>query len=279
MAPEQRIVVGLDGSPDSWQALDWAAQEAEQTGRALHVVRVDSTSGATHGDMLYDVLGELATRFPMAHASTRRLTGDPVSQLVELSATADLVVIGRGRRGIPRLLHESVANRVLTHARCPTAVIAAGSRETANRIVVGVSDSDGGRAALHFAVAEAERRAAEVVAIHAWSVRDRWLAAEAAVPGSAIDLWEAEERTKLEDRVDPLRDAFPDVKISTVQSTVPLEGVLERESLDAVMLVLGSRRIDDARLPRLGPIAGWAVHHLSCPVVIVGHPARQPAAF
>ncbi len=35
MAPSSRIVVGVDGSPDSVAALSWAARQAELTGSSL----------------------------------------------------------------------------------------------------------------------------------------------------------------------------------------------------------------------------------------------------
>ena len=275
MTVEHTILVGLDGSPHSWQALGWAAEEADRTGRDLRVVQV----GTARENVLSEATTRLAQWHPTVRATTTLIDGEPGARLAELSGTTDLLVLGRGRHGCTRLLHESVTTRMLMHAHCPTVVVASEFRQTPNRIVVGVRDSASGRAALHFAVAEAERRAAEVVAVHTWSARDRWLAADAAVQATAVELWEAEERTRLENLVDPSSDAFPDVKITTVLSTVPLEDVLERESRDAVMLVLGSRRSDDARPPRLGPVAAWAAHQQSCPVVIVGHPARRPAAL
>ena len=55
----------------------------------------------------------------------------------------------------------------------------------------------------------------------------------------------------------------------------PTEVALEQESEDAAMLVLGCRRADDSRLPRLGPIASWAAHHFRCPVIVVGHPVHD----
>ncbi len=38
MATPRRIVVGIDGSPGSCAALDWAMQEAEQTGGEIDAV-------------------------------------------------------------------------------------------------------------------------------------------------------------------------------------------------------------------------------------------------
>lgn len=254
MSVEHTLLVGVDGSPNGWHALDWAARESERTGRGLRVVQVDGEPGTAPGGVLHDAAAGLAARHPTVDVTTTLLTGDPAGRLVELSRSADLVVVGRGRRGISRLLHGSVANRVLAHAHCPVAVVAPASRELENRIVVGVSGSDSGRAAMRFAVSEAARCGAQVVAVRCWSTRDRWVAADEPVLDSTVDLWEAEERTALEDWLDVARDAFPSVDLRAVLSTTPLEGVLQRESAGAAMLVLGCRRPDDTRL---GPVTAW----------------------
>jgi nucleotide-binding universal stress UspA family protein len=285
MTSEHVIVVGLDGSAAAWRALGWAADEAQRTGRSmsiLHVVHqgVDHEPVDKRGDeraLLDEAASRLAESHPSLAAATELLAGDPADLLIEMSATADLLVVGRGRRSLPHLLLGSVANRVLAHARCPTVVVADAATPAANTVVVGVSDSPGAAAALRFAFGEASLRGADLVAVRSWSMREWRMATGAALPMSSPDLWETQERTVLEDCLRPMRDAFPAVHTSTVLSSAPPEVLLERESAHAAMLVLGCRRGGGGILPRLGPLTSWAAHHFACPVVIVGVPGGHGA--
>jgi nucleotide-binding universal stress UspA family protein len=286
MTSQHSIVVGLDWTRGAWQALDWAAEEAQHTGRPLlivhvahlahHTERVPVDPDGTAHDLLARADTMLADRYPGVATATALLAGEPADVLVELSHPADLVVVGRGHRDLPHRLLGSVANRVLAHAGCPAVVVPDGRGAGANVVVVGVSDSAGGAAALNFAFTEAARRGAEVVAVRSWSMREWRLAASAALPLSSPELWETQERTVLDDCLRPERDAFPAVHVRTVLTTEPVEVALEGESESAAMLVLGCRRAGGHLLPRLGPISSWAAHHFDCPVVVVGTPQAPP---
>ncbi len=284
MSFENAVVVAIDGSDSAARALDWAADEAERTKRRLVIVHVgDLTAAAVSADprpfgreLLDEAVATLVNTYPDVPATTALLAGEPADELVELSRVAAMLVVGRGRRGLSARLLGSVAHHVLAHAHCPTALVGANPHAVTNTIVVGVSDSPGGVAALGFAGVEAALRGADVVAVRCWSVREWRLAAAAVLPTSSPDDWEAAERGVLESCVAPVREAFPTLEILTVLSSSPPETALEREAEKAAMLVLGCRRADDARLPRLGPIASWAAHHFDCPVVIVGTPSADP---
>ena len=279
-AISRSILVGIDGSRAGWSALQWAAGEAEITGRRLlvvHVGDVDPVPGTVDArsygrELLDEAIATMASTHPRPLVETELVDGDPTERLIELAERAGLVVLGRGRRGIPGLLLGSVAFRVLARAPKPTVVVAAGERTCANQVVVGVSDSPGGAAALRFAFEEAARRGAELLAVRSWSERDWQLAAGAGLPLSSPDLWESQERGVLEQCLAPWRASFPSVSVQTVLTGVATELALEQAAENAAMLVLGCRRSDDSRLPRLGPIASWAAHHYRCPVVVVGHP-------
>lgn len=283
MSFENAVVVGIDGSAAAECALDWAADEAERTKRRLVVVHVgdveaDEASADTRPfgrQLLDEAVATLVHTHPDLLPATALMEGEAAEQLVEISRVADLLVVGRGRRGLPALLLGSVSHGVLAHAHCPTAVVANTPREAVNTIVVGVSDSPGGVAALGFAAVEATLRGADVVAVRCWSLREWRLAAAAALPISSAEDWESQERTLLDEALVPVREAFPTLEIRTVLSTSPPEIALEREAEKAAMLVLGCRRADDSRLPRLGPISAWAAHHFDCPVVIIGAGAHH----
>lgn len=138
-----RVVVGVDGSAPSYEALRWAVEEAARRGAALEVVhafgyqqlivpfgpvvdadpdQVRSTSRA----MLEQVLA-VATERAEGQPRAVELISVPASAaeaLLEVSAGADLLVVGsRGRGGFRRLLLGSVSQQCVHHTPCPVVVV------------------------------------------------------------------------------------------------------------------------------------------------------------
>lgn len=275
MSAEHRVVVGLDGTRSSDNALRWAAGFAAGTARSLLLVHVapEAPDAAGPGNPLDAAEAFVADHYPDVITVAVAATGEPAVQLVILSHGADLLVLGRGREGFLPLRLGRVAHRVLSRAVCPTAIVPGGPRAVANAIVVGVSDSIGGAAALRFAFAEAHRLGAELIAVRSWSEVQRRLGASAVLALAGTDTWESQERTVLSDCLLPLRRAYPSVPVRSVLTGEPTEIVLDREGRNARMVIVGCRRADGSRLPRLGPVASWAVRDFDVPVVVVGHPA------
>jgi len=133
-----RIVVGVDGSPASVDALRWAARQADLTGAAVEAViswEYPSTSGMKFGSLEIDwadnaraaladalsvALGEDADRV------TRTVTrGHPAEVLVAAAqGGADLLVVGsRGHVALPGRLLGSVSEHVAARASCPVVVV------------------------------------------------------------------------------------------------------------------------------------------------------------
>lgn len=135
------VLVGVDGSPPSLAALDWAAAYAKVHAKNLHLVCAYSvpsfTAAALDGGYaaLDDtaiaegaraVLDEAVARVaPLGvTASSAVATGDAAAVLVELSRDADLVVVGtRGRGGFAERLLGTVSSALPAHAHCPTVVV------------------------------------------------------------------------------------------------------------------------------------------------------------
>ncbi|HSN36983.1 MAG TPA: universal stress protein [Arthrobacter sp.] len=135
------VVVGVDGSEESLQAVNFAAAEADRGGDELTVVLafrrparwVENqlpNSGLAESILEEDriVLAEsvagLADKYPDLVVHQRLETeADPAKALVEAAKEARLLVIGsHGRGGFSRMLLGSTAHAVLLNVPCPTVV-------------------------------------------------------------------------------------------------------------------------------------------------------------
>ena len=147
--PRNRIVIGVDGSLASLQALRWAARQAELTGAELHAVTawsIPTTYGWIPSVADYDWVGHArevqdhAIREALDETRAGRVRrdiveGHPARALLRCAAGADLLVVGsRGLGEFSGLLLGSVAQHVVAHAPCPVLVVrTAGAAEAPTR--------------------------------------------------------------------------------------------------------------------------------------------------
>jgi nucleotide-binding universal stress UspA family protein len=135
---ENTIVVGIDGSECSHQALTWALAEAKRSSRWLLLVNVwHWTSDAIGSPMSlvgvpdsrkagHRLLQAAAARAKThgVEAMTRLVEGSRASALSEVAEGAAMLVVGaHGHRGMGRALLGSVSQGCLRHARCPVVVV------------------------------------------------------------------------------------------------------------------------------------------------------------
>lgn len=147
------IVVGVDGSAASREALRWAAQEADLRGARLVAIHAWAfVSAAPIGDPgmipmpavdfpgqleaereaaraeLDAAIGDAFAAGPAIEIEKRLVEGDSGDVLARESADADLVVVGsHGHSGIKAALLGSVSRHVVEHAACPVVVVKASS--------------------------------------------------------------------------------------------------------------------------------------------------------
>jgi len=150
-----KVVVGIDGSPDSVGALAFAFDMASRYGYDLVAVHTWDVPpiGAITGvpspepaELVRDVadnearaaleeLSGFSDSYPDVHVDHRIVRGSPVHTLVAEAEGAALVVVGsRGRGGFLGLILGSVSHGILHHATCNVAVVTA---EGARRRAVG----------------------------------------------------------------------------------------------------------------------------------------------
>jgi len=138
------IIVGVDGSTHSRQALEWAVNEAAVRHAPLTVLTVHQALASYWGgpipadqdlakrareaaqeetDSVLEKFGEEAQP---PSVTVRAVTGVPAEELLRAAEDADLLVVGsRGAGGFKRLLMGSVCTQVTHHAHCPVVVIPA----------------------------------------------------------------------------------------------------------------------------------------------------------
>jgi len=133
------IVVGVDGSESSKEALRWAARQAQITGAKLLAVMTweyPTSFGwappyPTEFDPELDTQKALGAIVEEALGADRPVEvesivveGDPATELLEAAKGADLLVVGsRGHGAFTGMMLGSVSQRCMTHASCPVMVV------------------------------------------------------------------------------------------------------------------------------------------------------------
>ncbi|MEV4230780.1 universal stress protein, partial [Streptomyces bobili] len=165
------LVVGVDGSDSSLQAVDWAVDEAARLGLPLRLVHASlweryegsrpsfSTDRPAEEVMAEHIIASCSERArlrnPEVKVSSDVLPDDAVSVLLHAAHESSALVAGsRGRGEVAGLLLGSVSLTVAARAVCPVIVVRGGERNrqgSFGRVVLGVGDSTEGSAALRFA--------------------------------------------------------------------------------------------------------------------------------
>jgi nucleotide-binding universal stress UspA family protein len=138
------IVVGIDGSPNSERALDWAMKHAAALHAPLTVVAVHEVPKSYWGHIpvvgpadvpIVDQLRQSAEQVTHeaedrlggakpASVTVRAVSGFTVKELVDAAQDADMLVVGsRGGGGFAHLLLGSVSSQVIQNAPCPVVTV------------------------------------------------------------------------------------------------------------------------------------------------------------
>ena len=145
-APDSRskphVVVGVDGSAESLEALGWAARYASVTGGNITAVHawhypaagpvpagrppqpITEQVRATMQETLDKALTEVFGTATPDNVDTKVAYGHPAMVLVNESVGADLLVVGsRGHGAFHGMLLGSVSIHCVTNATCPVVVV------------------------------------------------------------------------------------------------------------------------------------------------------------
>jgi nucleotide-binding universal stress UspA family protein len=286
------IVVGVDGSPASRVAVDWAARDAIMRHIPLTLVHVQPSaevamwidvpipdgfwqSTARHAQqVIADALG-------VAHAAagdrpidvtSLTLVGNSVSNLVDLSKDAELVVVGcRGLGVVGSRLLGSVSAGVTRHAHCPVVVVhdedPLMEHPSKAPVVVGIDGSPVSELATKIAFDEASRRGVDLVAVHTWI--DVGPAGVVTIDWASLKPI-AEEA--LAERLAGWQERYPDVTVHRVVTQDRPAHQLLKQAESAQLVVVGSHGRGGFAGLLLGSVGSAVVEQARQPVII----ARQP---
>lgn len=131
-ASPRKILVPVDFSEESAAALRYAATLAQQSGGAIDVIHVWSSSsyasvetvGSIHDRAAETLQSFLAPFAGNSGISGNVTSGEPGPVIASLSSEYDLLVMGRkAQDGASEVMLGSVAQKVVADARCPVLTV------------------------------------------------------------------------------------------------------------------------------------------------------------
>ncbi|WP_155060364.1 universal stress protein [Streptomyces blattellae] len=285
------ITVGLDGSPESLAAADWAAREALRRAVPLHLVHASiwqphDVPAAQDLDtqkhwalrVLREAEEELRGRYPELVVSTEQISDTAAEVLLGQAEKAQMLVLGSSGHGaIAGFLLGSVGQQVLARANSPVVMVRANTSSSAGHdggeVVVGLDDlGDPAAPLLEFAFASAAARGTALRAVHAPNlpplyghgpVVGQLASQEGGITGQA--------KKALADTLTPWREKYPQVPVAHTVELARPSGVVLRAAASAGLVVVGRRTHRPALGMRIGPVAHAVLHHTAAPVAVVPH--------
>ncbi|HJG46081.1 universal stress protein [Corynebacterium variabile] len=290
---DNAIVVAVDGSEASATAVAWAANAATKRGASLKLVTAYTMPQFMYADgmvppqELYDELEaealekinnareQVAAFNPDLVVGHIIVEGTPIDMLLELSESADIIVMGsRGLGGLSGLVLGSVSSAVVSHAACPVVVVRKDNNVTEGTkygpVSVGVDGSEISRKALEYAFREADARKAPLRAVHSWADQELQTSLVGlSAMQSQVDAIAAQEREMLSKELAPFREQYPDVEIEEVLSRDRPIQVLKDAAEGSQLLVLGSHGRGGFRGMLLGSTSRALLQYAPCPMMVV----------
>ncbi|GAA2365218.1 MULTISPECIES: universal stress protein [Gordonia] len=283
------ILVGVDGSPESTNAVRWAAAAAALEDLDLKIVAAYSSTTSDYAPGLVipqdviDAIRSEATGFVQEAAATARevapdvklngsiVEGDAARVLLELGGQAQITVLGtRGLSSVKGLFLGSVSTSVAAHSKGRVVIVPGGALGGDGPVVVGVDDSKISDPAVAEAYRQADLRKKKLVAVHTWTPLDA-----DALHGFGLDEQEIDEMSQqaveaVAERMAGYGQDYPDVEVErVVVPEEPAKAILDAAGDKASLIVMGSRGRGGFTGLLLGSRSQKVLHHAQVPVMIV----------
>ena len=280
------VVVGIDTSEPSQDALDWAAAEAARRSVPLHIVHSWSLSPyqvppEDRGDIAESALegaralvrtarSRVLEQYPGLRVDSEVLSEEPVQGMIRAAAEGSLLVVGtRGHNRFAATMLGSVSQRVVAHAPVPVVVVRAAEAQHHGAVVLGAAPGEVD-APIEFAFAEAERRGVPLRVIRTWMYPQSYPGFIVVPPQDRAQRDRA-EGTDLTEVLARGRKAFPGVEVVQEVTLDEPEGALVDASATAGLIVIGAQRRKHPFAMPMGHVVQRVLHHAHCPVAVVPH--------
>ncbi|MEU2266695.1 universal stress protein [Streptomyces olindensis] len=298
------ITVGLDGSPESRAAAEWAAREAKLRGLLLKLIHVWEPlpepvaqaplfGAETHQHWTETTARETAKglrlRHPGIEVTTEHVAGRPREVLCEAAKAAELLVLGsRGLSGFGGFLVGSVGMAVVAHAERPVVLVRAGEQaadehemdpagipSAATRyrpVVLGLDiDIDSLDASvIEFAFDAAALRDTGLRVVHGWNLPP-YYAYGATADLEWYDQVARRHASALAEALSLWRQKYPSVEVVEESRSGSPAGHLIDASHGASLVVVGRRIRRHPFGVHVGPVTHAVLHHAPAPVAVVAH--------
>ncbi|MFM9609337.1 stress-inducible protein [Streptomyces sp. V2] len=276
------VTVGLDGSPESLAAAEWAAT----LGLPLTLVQVWEPVPApmaqapllgaeTHQHWTDRIPRETAAglreRHPGVEVTTTQVTGHPADALIEAAKDAELLVLGsRGLGGTVGFLLGSVGLSVLAHTQHPVVFVKKDPQIAPGPVVLGLDTDRPDATLLTFAFETAARRAVPLRVVHAWNPPPYIAYGTPADPTLHEALLRGDAE-KLAEVLKPWRRDHPGVEVTEqVRYGNPAVRLVDA-ARDASLVVVGRRTRHNPFGTHIGHVTHAVLHHCAAPVAVVPH--------
>jgi len=280
------VVVGVDGSAPSRDALRWAAAEAGRRGLPLRVLlayhwRIPGVRFASSAqlELAAQELAELTVEDAVAEATSvspgLAVTGSAVlggasdTLIGALHPTALAVLGSHGHHDVSAALVGSVSLQIATNAPCPVVVVRGRPHAVAGPVLVGVDGSPAAENALGVAFEHAASRGGDLLVARAFRPPEPpWLDSVRSAYYDPVAV-EGELLADLHHTVASWRDKYPKVRVECHVIVGRPGAVLVDRSRRAALVVVGSRGYGGFVGLLLGSVSHHLLHHAECPVLVV----------
>ncbi|MCX5087813.1 universal stress protein [Streptomyces sp. NBC_00365] len=288
------VTVGLDGSPESRAAADWAAREAKLRGLPLKLVNVWEPAPEplaqapllgpeTHQHWTEHIPREAADGVRAAHPEVdvliEQVTGRPAEVLADAARDGELLVLGsRGLSGVGGFIVGSVGLAVVAHAERPVVLVRAEGDTSgtdvgvppSRPVVLGLDTRAPDDTLIGFAFEAALLHGTSLRVVHGWDAPP--YIGHGMAPDFELDAQiAAEQDAVLTEVLRPWKQKFPDLEVVSDSLSGKAADHLVDASHEASLVVVG-RRIRRSPLgAHIGPVAHAVLHHATAPVAVVPH--------